>query len=441
MREITFRGKTAEQYEQRSAENLALNWVSRYGSPENAVREVIETWEGKLPPNVAKAADILRNHKSEFGIKEPGNIYEQTFFTDRAPGDESHLLKWYEPVSKENKQRIADALNAEKSSNGFTWKWNGDSLDEVSSKFSHLKNEHSAKTGGDLYRRITTIMGGSPKSASEFLARAGIDGIKYPVDSYGGKTVKDGDKIGWNYVSFRDDNIRVDHKWADGVARFSRGGVGAARKMSNDGSEYSYAGLTARPGMKLAQINPESFKNYRTDAERVRDAKDSVLAAGGRKIDGAVVIDMDGSDVVVSSSGIKHRGKKPHLENDMLYPVLGEVLKNAIPVNELAPRSGDKRDFGVKNTFVFLGAFAYKNEICPVRIQVVQKNNTRTLDSVDVLKSLNTKIGKVNAPDKSDLTREAPSALAEISIANLIGIAQPLHPEIFSKDVTCDVQK
>jgi hypothetical protein len=289
------------------------------------------------------------------------------------------------------------------------------------------------------------------------LARAGIDGVKYPVDSYGGKTVKDGDKAGWNYVSFRDDNIRVDHKWTDGVARFSRGGVGAARKMSNDGSEYSYAGLTARPGMKLAQINPESFKNYRTDAERVRDAKDSVLAAGGRKIDGAVVIDMDGSDVVVSSSGIKHRGKKPHLENDMLYPVLGEVLKNAIPVNELAPRSGDKRDFGVKNTFVFLGAFAYKNEICPVRIQVVQKNNTRTLDSVDVLKSLNTKIGKVNAPDKSDLTREAPSALAEfgkidapdksdltyeapsalakISIANLIDVAQPLHPEIFSRDV------
>ena len=25
----------------------------------------------------------------------------------------------------------------------------------------------------------------------------------------------------WNYVSFRDDNIRVDHKWTDGVQRFS----------------------------------------------------------------------------------------------------------------------------------------------------------------------------------------------------------------------------
>ncbi len=236
----------------------------------------------------------------------------------------------------------------------------------------------------------------------------------------------------------------------------------SARSASENGDEYSYNALTQRPDMTLTQINPANFKNYSSDAQRVRDAKDSVLAAGGRRIDGAVVIKMDGSDVVVSSSGIKHRGKKPHRENDMLYPVLGEVLKNAIPVNELAPRSGEKKDSLVNNTFVFLGAFAYKNEICPVRIQVVQKNRTKKLDSIDVLKSLNTKIGKVNAPDKSDLTREAPSALAEfgkidapdksdltreapsalakISIANLIDVAQPLHPEIFSKDVT-DVLK
>ena len=33
--------------------------------------------------------------------------------------------------------------------------------------------------------------------------------------------MKDGDKIGWNYVSFRDDNIRIDHKWVDGEQRFS----------------------------------------------------------------------------------------------------------------------------------------------------------------------------------------------------------------------------
>ena len=57
----------------------------------------------------------------------------------------------------------------------------------------------------------------SPKATSEFLTKnCDIDGIKYPADSYGGKTVKDGDIAGWNYVSFRDDNMRIDKKYVDG---------------------------------------------------------------------------------------------------------------------------------------------------------------------------------------------------------------------------------
>ena len=195
----------------------------------------------------------------------------------------------------------------------------------------------------------------------------------------------------------------------------------------------------------LALGVPENFKNYKSDAQRVRDAKDSVLAAGGRRVGDTEVIEMDGSEVIVGTDGITHRGKKPRIENDMLYPVLGEVLKNAIPINEFAPRPEEQgimtngkagKDFGVKNTFVFLGAFAYKHEICPVRIQVRQKYNKRTLDFVDALKSLNTKIGKRESPDHSDLGMVSPVALADISIADLIDIAQPLHSEIFSKDVS-----
>ena len=42
--------------------------------------------------------------------------------------------------------------------------------------------------------------------------------------------MKDGDTAGWNYVSFRDDNINVDHKWRDGQALFS---VGNGRPIVN----------------------------------------------------------------------------------------------------------------------------------------------------------------------------------------------------------------
>lgn len=143
-------------------------------------------------------------------ISPTANVYEQTFFTDRAPGDESHLLKWYEPVSDENLARVAE----QKKKEGLK-----EPLD------LELWQGVSNPIGERFYNHIVR-MTGSPKSASEFLARAGIDGVKYPVGSYGGKGVKDGNVAGWNYVSFRDDNIRVDRKWEDGQMRYLRDGEG-----------------------------------------------------------------------------------------------------------------------------------------------------------------------------------------------------------------------
>ena len=146
----------------------------------------------------------LRNDAEYYAAKAQANfvpgrgsdgrqrIYEQTFFTNRPEGDESHLLSWYEPVSDENKKRIDDALVAV---SGNPMDWTG------------------IMTGEDVYRRLATFA--SPQEASEFLAHnADIDGIKYPAEDHHGRTTGNGK--GWNYVSFRDDNIRIDGKWVDG---------------------------------------------------------------------------------------------------------------------------------------------------------------------------------------------------------------------------------
>lgn len=162
------------------------------------------------------AIEILKSH-----AEKSGRLYEQTFFTNRAPGDESHLLKWYEPVSDENLKRILDAIDKE------TWRSNIKYIMR-SNINDFIKRKRGRAKGNEVYTVIAGSLnmepsnnGSKEQAASEFLARADIDGIKYPVDSYGGKTVKDGDETGWNYVSFRDDNIRVDHKWRDGVMLFS----------------------------------------------------------------------------------------------------------------------------------------------------------------------------------------------------------------------------
>ncbi len=162
-------------------------------------------------------AELEKNAKK---YRRGGHIYEQTFFTDRAPGDESHLLNWYEPVSEEQFAVIGKAgLDVEEKRRTVA----GETIRRVQiSKDGELLlqvKDTSEITGQDLYGLVAKALG-SPQSASEFLARAGIDGVKYPVASYG-KTVKDGNAAGWNYVSFRDDNIRVDHKWTDGNIRYS----------------------------------------------------------------------------------------------------------------------------------------------------------------------------------------------------------------------------
>ena len=191
----------------------------------NTPEEIAEYCESRDEPHYKAAAKFIRSHKVE--IREPHtHLYEQTFFTNRAEGDESHLLKWYEPVSKENIKRVLDQyakehdgadLRADTPSGTITLEDFGDRklfADALKENADALKED-----GASLYRYVSGVLG-SEQAASEFLARAGIDGVKYPVDSYGGKGVKDGDEAGWNYVSFRDDNIRVDHKWTDGVLQF-----------------------------------------------------------------------------------------------------------------------------------------------------------------------------------------------------------------------------
>ena len=163
-------------------------------------------------------ARYVKDHINDYTYKEipptGRNVYEQTFFTNRAPGDESHLLNWYEPVSEENAKRAIAAVK----SLGL------DRRDLDATFGSDWENKLREATGQKVYQMVTDAFANldvdnAEKSASELLAKFDIDGIKYPVDSYG-KDVKNGDEAGWNYVSFRDDNITVDHKWVDGTQMF-----------------------------------------------------------------------------------------------------------------------------------------------------------------------------------------------------------------------------
>lgn len=240
-----YKGKFDSELEHDPVRTFALKYVAREGSVDAAIQFLrTDDWTERAAPKAREAAEWLEKNRDDVTPPQTPSehLYEQTWFTDRAPGDESHLLKWYEPVSEEQGEWILDALkdmgsneslldfvNGERKKDierdGLTWRdvegedaapdyYPDDVLRDYLEQYLDL-----AATGGEVYGQLSEALG-SPKAASEFLARAGIDGVKYPVDSYG-KAVKDGDEAGWNYVSFRDDNIRVDHKWTDGQMRYS----------------------------------------------------------------------------------------------------------------------------------------------------------------------------------------------------------------------------
>ena len=204
------------------------------------LEESIAAEENRVAMNeTSLEAEYLKTFRGkDLRVEGGGHLYEQTWFTNRAPGDESHLLKWYSDERPRNLlKNIRNNLSPEQV----------DAFNRAYNKAyrSGPGGRAQAVFNGDVYKILSDILG-SPKSASEFLRdKCDIDGVKYPVDSYRGP-IRDGDVAGWNYVSFRDDNIRVDHKWTDGELRYMRNadGVTVGEYDAAKGEIRLYPGAT-----------------------------------------------------------------------------------------------------------------------------------------------------------------------------------------------------
>lgn len=303
-----YKGKFDSELEHDPVRTFALKYVAREGSVDAAIQFLrTDDWTERAAPKAREAAEWLEKNRDDVTPPQTPSehLYEQTWFTDRAPRDESHLLKWYEPVSEEQKAWIEEQAKKEGFVVGYSIRGEkyiaGPNVGGLATSESGIIPEYW-QTGEDAYRAIGRLLG-SPKSASEFLARAGIDGVKYPVDSYG-KAVKDGDEAGWNYVSFRDDNIRVDHKWADGEIQFDTPELSPEGRREHDEvvARYTNADGTKKPGWMKApngkptklterqwvQVRTPSFKKWFGDWERGAVA-DAILGDADIASDGALL--------------------------------------------------------------------------------------------------------------------------------------------------------
>lgn len=145
--------------------------------------------------DLKRAADFLADEGNTVEYDGGRNIYKQTFWPDK----EENLLDWDEPVPPEQMQQIADQAVKEQLPFGYT---------EDGKNFFN----GSGTSGELLYKDLAKSFNlGSPKAVSEFLYRAGIDGITYIGDTSGVR----------NYVAFSDQDIRVDEHLRFSVSEYS----------------------------------------------------------------------------------------------------------------------------------------------------------------------------------------------------------------------------
>lgn len=141
------------------------------------------------------------------------NLYKQTFWPDK----EENLLDWDEKIPEEQARQIFDALaemHGDKAIVSFINReredWQTDENREVEDEPTEYPDDVAREyleqfldfyeaSGEWVYKQLSDLLG-SPKAASEFLYRAGIDGITYIGES---SDVRD-------YVAFSDQDIRVD---------------------------------------------------------------------------------------------------------------------------------------------------------------------------------------------------------------------------------------
>jgi len=112
-------------------------------------------------------------------------------------GKQENLIDWYEPISKENAEKIALGLTYD-----HIERAGKEIPPELVDKQLGIFFNRFHKRGLNAYNDLSNKLG-SDKAASEFLNSVGIDGIRYPVGTLSG-----GGK-GYNYVVFDEEAIKV----------------------------------------------------------------------------------------------------------------------------------------------------------------------------------------------------------------------------------------
>ena len=197
---------------------------------------------------------------------------------------------------------------------------------------------------------------------------------------------------------------------------------------------YSYESLTSKPDMKLTTI--DNVVEHKPTTTMRKTAVDTALknakAIGKTDSTGAVSVYVDdiGSDVILSRKSLEHGFDRRFSENLPATLKAGEILKNAIRINELKPKIKT-----AESAYVLIGSAINKNGDLTV-VEFVVNEFTNEVASIDVLYSVNAKKEEavLNAPPPTNNSLRITSS-SKISIAELLEFVNRFYPDILPKPV------
>ncbi len=199
--------------------------------------------------------------------------------------------------------------------------------------------------------------------------------------------------------------------------------------------KYSYESTISKPDMPITILD-DSVSIDRADI--ISQAKKNAAAVGHTNSDGSVSVyvkDID-ANVILSKSGLRHGLDRRASDNAASTIKAGEIIQNAIKINELIP-SKEEAD----ESYVLIGvAKNTQNKLQIVRFIVNKYSNE--LSSMDVLYAMNAKTDYDTHNSKKEGTAvlnappvSTPDYRTTISISELLSYVNKHFPDVLPESV------
>lgn len=209
----------------------------------------------------------------------------------------------------------------------------------------------------------------------------------------------------------------------------------SASKYAPARKKYSYEWFAAKPPMQVTTVDDSipTQVNAQTRKNLVDDAMKNAASIGSTNRNGNVFIHVDDTDtdVMLSKNGLRHGLDRRLSIHAPVIRKAGEILKNAVRINELNPRSTN-----ISNTYVLVG-MAKNTYDEPYVVSFVVNRYTNEMESMDVLYAVNAKTEPAGSlspgvQSQSDLRYLTGSTL---TIADLLDYVNQYFPDILPEDV------